>query len=197
MGSEMCIRDRSYHHPGSSVSIAIYDDRVEIRNTGTFPADLPIERLMEEHDSKPQNPIIANVLYKSKILESWGRGISTMVGECKRVGLPAPEINTDGIFVWVVFKYNRSSVVVTPQLPHSYPTATPQLKKVISVIGTATLSAKEIMEIMSLKDKTHFLDKYLYPAIEQGYVGQLHPENPKHPGQKYMLTSKGKALLNE
>lgn len=197
---ESCINSfchRSYHHHGSSVSIAIYDDRVEIRNTGTFPADLPIERLMEEHDSKPQNPIIANVLYKSKILESWGRGISTMVGECKRVGLPAPEINTDGNFVWVVFKYNRSSVVVTPQLPHSYPTATPQLKKVISVIGTATLSAKEIMEIMSLKDKTHFLDKYLYPAIEQGYVGQLHPENPKHPGQKYMLTSKGKALLNE
>lgn len=197
---ESCINSfchRSYHHPGSSVSIAIYDDRVEIRNTGTFPADLPIERLMEEHDSKPQNPIIANVLYKSKILESWGRGISTMVGECKRVGLPAPEINTDGNFVWVVFKYNRSSVVVTPQSPHSYPTATPQLKKVISVIGTATLSAKEIMEIMSLKDKTHFLDKYLYPAIEQGYVGQLHPENPKHPGQKYMLTSKGKALLNE
>lgn len=49
---------------------------------------------------------------------------------------------------------------------------------------------------MSLKDKTHFLDKYLYPAIEQGYVGQLHPESPKHPGQKYMLTSKGKALLD-
>lgn len=47
-----------------------------------FPAELPIERLMQEHDSKPQNPIIANVLYKSKILESWGRGIGTMVDEC-------------------------------------------------------------------------------------------------------------------
>ena len=45
-----------------------------------FPADLPIERLMQEHDSKPQNPIIANVLYKSKILKSWGRGIGTMYG---------------------------------------------------------------------------------------------------------------------
>ena len=77
---------------------------------------------MQEHDSKPQNPIIANVLYKSKILESWGRGIGTMVDECKRVGLPAPEFNTDGNFVWVVFKYNRNNVVVTPQLPHSYPT---------------------------------------------------------------------------
>ena len=82
---------------------------------------------MEEHDSKPQNPIIANVLYKSKILESWGRGISTMVDECKRVGLPTPEINTDGNFVWVVFKYNRSSVVVTPQLPNSNPTSTQQV----------------------------------------------------------------------
>ena len=79
-------------------------------------------KLMQEHDSKPQNPIITNVLYKSKILESWGRGIGTMVDECKRVGLPAPEFNTDGNFVWVVFKYNRNSVVVTPQLPHSYPT---------------------------------------------------------------------------
>ena len=27
--------------------------------------------------------------------------------------------DTEGNFVWVVFKYNRSSVVVTPQLPHS------------------------------------------------------------------------------
>lgn len=70
---------------------------------------------MQEHDSKPQNPIITNVLYKSKILESWGRRIGTIVDECKRVGLPAPEFNTDGNFVWVVFKYNRSSVVNTQQ----------------------------------------------------------------------------------
>ena len=72
-------------------------------------------KLMQEYDSKPQNPIIANILYNSKILESWGRGIGTMVDECKRVGLPAPEFNTDGNFVWVVFKDNRSSVVNTQQ----------------------------------------------------------------------------------
>ena len=28
---------RLYHRPGSSVGIAIYDDRVEIENSGTFP----------------------------------------------------------------------------------------------------------------------------------------------------------------
>ena len=54
------------------------------------------------------------------------------------------------------------------------------------------MSAKEIMECIKLKDKTYVLDKYLYPAMEEGYVEQLYPENPK---QKYMLTEKGKALL--
>ncbi len=127
---ESCINSlchRSYHHPGSSVSIAIYDDRVEIWNTGTFPEGLPVENLMEEHDSKPQNPIIANVLYKSKILESWGRGISTMVDECKRVGLPVPVFNTDGNSVWVVFKYNKNNVVFSSQQTDKHPTSTRQV----------------------------------------------------------------------
>lgn len=31
---------RLYHRPGSSVGIAIYDDRVEIENSGTFPPDM-------------------------------------------------------------------------------------------------------------------------------------------------------------
>ena len=53
------------------------------------------------------------------------------------------------------------------------------------------------MECIKLKDKTYFLDKYLYPAMEEGYVEQLYPKNPKHPGQKYMLTEKGKALLKQ
>ena len=200
---ESCINSlchRSYHQPGSSVSIAIYDDRVEIRNTGTFPADLPIERLMQEHDSKPQNPIIANVLYKSKILESWGRGIGTMVNECKRVGLPAPEFNTDGNFVWVVFKYNRSSVVNTQQATQqaaqqATQQATKFVQELISVVNTNEYSVKEIMSLLKLKDRVNFLRIYLTPALEEGLISMKYPENPKHPGQKYMLTAKGKALL--
>ena len=192
---ESCINSfchRSYHHPGSSVSIAIYDDRVEIRNTGTFPSDLPIERLMEEHDSKPQNPIIANVLYKSKILESWGRGISTMVDECKRVGLPAPEFNTDGNFVWVVFKYNRNNVVTTQQATQQ---ATKFIQELISVVNNNEYSVKEIMSLLKLKDRVNFLRTYLTPALEEGLIAMKYPKSPKHPGQKYMLTEKGKTLL--
>ena len=143
---------------------------------------------MQEHDSKPQNPIITNVLYKSKILESWGRRIDTMVDECKRVGLPAPEFNTDGNFVWVVFKYNRSSVVNTQQ-------ATKFVQELISVVNTNEYSVKEIMSLLKLKDRVNFLKTYLAHALEEGLISMKYPKKPKHPGQKYMLTEKGKELL--
>ena len=38
---------------------------------------------------------------------------------------------------------------------------------------------------------------YLSPAIKEGYVRMLYPESPRHPRQKYLLTAKGLALLNE
>ena len=199
---ESCINSfshRLYHKPGSSVSIAIYDDRVEITNSGTFPEDMTLERLLGPHDSEPQNPIIANVLYKSKVLESWGRGIGLMISECRRVGLPDPEFHSDGAFVQVVFRYVRDTVgqnfTVTPQLPHSCPTVSPQVKKVLVAIDGNTCSAKEIMESMGLKDKSNFLENYLYPAIGLKLVEPLYPEQPNHPKQKYNLTEKGKTLL--
>ncbi len=206
---ECCINSlchRSYHHPGSSVSIAIYDDRVEVTNTGTFPADLPVERLMQEHDSKPQNPIIANVLYKSKILESWGRGIGTMVDECKRVGLPAPEFKTDGNFVTVVFKYNcdgvnlqlvNSNPTSTQQVPNKYPTSTQQVLELVGILKDGEYSVREIMSFLMLKDRVNFLYKYLTPALEEGLVSMKYPDNPKHPKQKYLLTEKGRKILEK
>lgn len=199
---ESCVNSfshRLYHKPGSSVSIAIYDDRVEVTNSGTFPEDMTLERLLGPHDSEPQNPVIANVLYKSKVLESWGRGIGLMISECRRVGLPDPEFHSDGSFVQVVFRYVRDTVgqipTVTPQLPHSHPTVIPQVEKVLAAIGGDTYSAKEIMESMGLKDKRNFLKNYLYPGIELNLVEPLYPEQPKHPKQKYYLTEKGKTLL--
>lgn len=202
---ECCINafsHRFYHHPGSSVSIAIYDDRVEVTNSGTFPADMSIERLLSAHDSQPQNPIIANVLYKSKILESWGRGIGLMVSECLRIGLPTPEFHTDGAFVWVIFRYTPAV-----QIFDKYPTSTDQVTdqvtdqatdQVISLanaIGNKSLSAKEIMAQLGLNHRPSFRTTYLHPALNGGYIVPLYPEQPSNPKQKYRLTEKGKTLL--
>lgn len=67
----------------------------------------------------------------------------------------------------------------------------------LSAIGGQTLSAKEIMSTIGLKDKSNFLGLYLYPAIRQNLVEPIYPEKPKHPRQKYRLTDNGKELLKQ
>ena len=107
---------RLYHRPGSSVGIAIYDDRVEIENSGTFPPDMTMEKLLSGHNSEPQNLIIANVLYKSEVLENWGRGIGLMISECRREGLPEPIYKTDADSVRLIFRYESINHPSTTQV---------------------------------------------------------------------------------
>ena len=216
---ESCINafcHRAYHRPGSSVGIAIYDDRVEIESSGALPPDMTVEKLLGGHSSEPPNLIIANVLYKSELLESWGRGISLMIDECRRVGIPDPEFHTDGSAVWVIFRYNREMAgqvppkhhpsttqapdkypTSTPQVPHKYPTSTPQVEALVGIIGTRLCSVKELMEQMQLNDRKNFLNSYLNPALEAGLVEPLYPNQPNHPKQKYRLTERGKSLLQD
>ena len=88
-------------------------------------------------------------------------------------------------------------MVVTPQLPNSNPTSTQQVHELVSIMNDNEYSVKEIMSILNLKDRVNFLRNYLTPALDEGLVSMKFPEQPKHPKQKYMLTSKGKAILSE
>lgn len=121
---ECCINafaHRVYHRPGSSVGIAIYDDRVEIENSGTFPPDITIEKLLGGHNSEPQNLIVANVLYKSAVLESWGRGIALIgkrMSPCRYSGSGVSYRRQCCMDCVSLYKnYSRTR-------PHSNPTAT-------------------------------------------------------------------------
>ena len=85
-------------------SIAVYDDRVEIENPGRLPLDLTPDTIKSSHASYPYNPLIAEVLYRSSFLESWGSGVSRMVDACKAQGVPEPEYEVNGGFVRIVFR---------------------------------------------------------------------------------------------
>ena len=106
---------RQFHNTSSSVGIAIYDDRVEIENTGHLPDELTVETIKQSHHSFPQNPTIADVLFKTTFLENWGSGVGRMVDACREANLPEPEFNQNAAFVWVTFKrttintYNHTS----------------------------------------------------------------------------------------
>ena len=46
----------------TNVTLAIYDDRVEISNPGCLPPEIPVEKIKEPHKSSPRNKLIAQVL---------------------------------------------------------------------------------------------------------------------------------------
>ncbi|MBO7481087.1 MAG: Fic family protein [Bacteroidales bacterium] len=102
----------------------------------------------------------------------------------------------------------------TPQpTPEVTPQATPQVKpqstinntlitsdnitKFIIALSDQKLTTSQIMTIMNLKDRKNFKTTYIDEAIAKKLVKMLYPDRPNHPKQKYYLTVKGLALLND
>ena len=104
-----------------------------------------------------------------------------------------PNNNTDVATGQVRDKFGTSSGQVRDKLH----TDNACIKRLVGVIGNGQLSVKAMMEGVGLKGRNNFLNTYLYPAIQEGYVCLLYPQSPRHPRQKYLLTVKGQSLWNE
>ena len=89
----------------------------------------------------------------------------------------------------------------TPQVPHKYPTSHKKVGenvlRLIKIIGDQQLSLKELLSALELKDRKNFLERFLYPAINEGYIRALYSDKPRHPRQKYLLTKLGMTILND
>jgi ATP-dependent DNA helicase RecG len=94
---------RDYTIIGGAVSLAIYDDRLEIWSDGTLPFGLKPDDLKREHASRPRNPLIAQVFYLRGMIERWGRGTQKIVELCVKAGHPEPEFGEQAGSVWVRF----------------------------------------------------------------------------------------------
>lgn len=103
---------------------------------------------------------------------------------------------------------NLADPTSTVSSPDKYPTSTRQVSdklhtdnaniiKLVYAINDKQLSVKEMLAEMGLKDRESFLKLYLSPAIGEGFVRMLYPDSPRHPRQKYLLTAKGLAFVNE
>ena len=84
------------------------------------------------------------------------------------------------------------TVTFTPEVSHD---VTPEVKRLITVLNNS-MSRKEIQQKLKLKDEKNFRQKYLIPAIKEGFVEMTVPEKPKSRLQKYRLTAKGRAFIS-
>ena len=65
---------RDYRDP-DYVQIAVFKDRVEIRNPGGLFGGLTIEEIRRGNVSKRRNPLVAELLRRVQMVEAWGRGM--------------------------------------------------------------------------------------------------------------------------
>ena len=94
-------------------------------------------------------------------------------------------------------KYRTSTGQVPVQVQDKFNTNNYDVKNLIKVIGKNQLSVKDMMNGLNLKGRDNFLNVYLIPAINEGFVRMLYPDKPHHPRQKYLLTTKGVLLYND
>lgn len=90
LANAFCHRD--YSIGGGSISLGVYDDRLEITSTGILHFGLTPEALFLPHESLPWNPLIARVFYRRGVIEAWGRGTLKIAELTDRAGLPRPQI---------------------------------------------------------------------------------------------------------
>lgn len=122
--------------------------------TGHLPNGLTLGTIKLPHRSYPQNPIIADALFMTAFLESWGTGVSRMVKACKAVGLPEPEYGTDGLFVWITFKRPNASAKTGGQTGGQTSGQT-TIEQVYSLIkDTPTITRAQLMELTGKSSNT-------------------------------------------
>ncbi|MDR0460735.1 MAG: putative DNA binding domain-containing protein [Nitrososphaerota archaeon] len=95
--------------------VTIYSDRVEIYNPGTFPDGLTPQDFIEGYErSVKRNPLLAQLMYYSRDVESFGTGLKRITVACKNVGITVKfELLKKGFAV--VF-YRPSEQVVTTKI---------------------------------------------------------------------------------
>ena len=103
LANALCHRD--YAMGGSSIGLAMYDDRLEVTSPGPLHFGLTPDDLFGLHESKPWNPLIARTFYRRGIIEEWGRGTLRMTDLAISAGLPRPEIEERGGCVTVRFRH--------------------------------------------------------------------------------------------
>ena len=88
-----CHRDyREY----DSVNIAVFKDRLEIRNPGLLYGGLTISDIREKMVSMRRNELLAELFQRSHLIEKWGRGIKLILAK-----EPATEFEEVGTMLFV------------------------------------------------------------------------------------------------
>jgi ATP-dependent DNA helicase RecG len=201
---------RDYSIAGGAISLAIFDDRVEVWSAGRFPTGITPAMLSREHDSVQRNPIIAEVFHRAGLIEKWGRGTNRVIGMCRAAGIRPPEFAEVGPSAVVTFRVPVAGTAATTAQVGAEVTAqvtgqvtmqvamqlTMQVAKMLNLCRTP-MARDELQNELGLRNRDHFRRTFILPAMADRLIEPTIPDKPNSRLQKYRLTAKGKAILEK
>lgn len=178
---------------GQNNEVSIYKDRVEIYNPGTFPAGYEPEDFISGRE-RPirRNPLIAQTLYYSKNVESFGTGLKRIADACDAAGCKYKfEVLKSGfvvVFYRTIEAEDDSLGGITQVTTQATTQATTQ-DKILEFCAEARSKA-EIAEHCGYRSIKHFTDKFLKPMLASGQLLMTIPDKPTSPEQRYVAAGR-------
>lgn len=84
-----------YAQHGSPISVAIFEDRLEVYNPGGLLPGLTVKDI-QTGVSRLRNRVIGRVFHELGLIEQWGSGIQRMAAACRAAGLTEPILEEVG-----------------------------------------------------------------------------------------------------
>ena len=181
------VMHRDYSQPGGDVAVAVFDDRIEIRSTGTLPAGITAAMLSGPHESILRNPLIAGTFHRTGAVEVWGRGTNRVIEECERWGVESPSFEVVTGSLWVTFP---AAIGPTAQV-------TAQVTAMLEAAARGPVSRETLQEAAGIKHREHFRKAHLEPALNAGLLERTIPDKPRSSKQRYRITEAGRRRLDE
>lgn len=158
--NSLCHRD---YTPSGDNYVAVFKDRIEIDNPGTFPENLePEDFIHREEQSVLRNPLIADILFRTKDIEKWGSGLRRIYEECEKNKVKVEFRRTKTGFKVIFYRKEGADSYypkTSSKLAQNYPENVVHILEAIS--GNPHTSLEELMKLSSLSKSgvKHILNK--------------------------------------
>lgn len=173
-----------------------YDHKISIRNAGGLYGEARPENF--PHMSDYRNSVVADMMRTLNYVNMFNHGILESQSLLKENGNPPAEFDVNRLTAFEVVVEEsvaaeiHTAISVDTEVP-------PRIQLLIKSIGTNNLTLLELQHITGLlsMSRQNFAKIYVQPAIILNLITLEHPENPRHPKQKYCLTEQGLKILKQ
>ena len=144
-----------------------------------------------------RNRRIGEFLKKLEFTEGRSTGIPNIIDAMQGNGSPPVEFDFDAdhsYFMVSLPVHPAVLAVAELEVGKLADAVTLQVSRLLEVL-TGDMSRAVLMSALALRDRMHFVNDHLRPALEGGLIQYTIPDKPNSRLHQYRLTEKGRAVL--